>query len=109
MLRTHRKTKPTLALTLALALGITASPGRADDQANRATARELAGQAQDALERRDFVSANELFAKAHALVPAATLALGRARAEVGLGKLVSAHERYVAIVREGLRRARRTR
>ena len=70
--------------------------------ADRAAARALAFEANDALEGKDYAAAAERFARADALVHAPTLLLGLARADVGLGKLVAAHEAYARIVREGV-------
>lgn len=86
-----------------LVLGFVAAsaPAHADEAADRNTARELAGLGQDALEQKDYPRARELYGRALALLPAPTLALGVARADVGLGRLVAAHERYVGIVRQG--------
>jgi hypothetical protein len=70
--------------------------------ADKATARALAQQGQDALERRDFAVAADRFKRAGELVHVPTLELGLARAQVGLGKLVAAHEVYNRVVRETL-------
>ncbi len=70
--------------------------------ADRAAARALAFEANDALESKDYAAAAERFARADALVHAPTLLLGLARADVGLGKLVAAYEAYARIVREGV-------
>jgi hypothetical protein len=71
--------------------------------ADRMTARTLAVEGQTALERSDYRTASDRFARADALVHAPTLLLGLARAQAGLGKLVEAHESYQRIVREGVR------
>lgn len=70
--------------------------------ANRVAARALAFEANAALEKKDYATAAERFARADALVHAPTLLLGLARANVGLGKLVVAHGQYARIVREGV-------
>ena len=70
--------------------------------ADRATARSLAHEGFDAQQRGDYAVAVERFSRADALVHAPTLLLGMARAQVGLGKLVAAHETYQRIVREPL-------
>lgn len=93
---------PTLSTaTTIFALVALAPAARAAEpsDADRATARALAEQASDALEHKDFARAAELFGRADALVHAPTLALGFARAQAGLGKLVAAHETYTRIVR----------
>jgi hypothetical protein len=86
-------------------LGALAAPSMAYAQvadADRAAARALAFEANAALESKDYAAAAERFARADALVHAPTLLLGLARADVGLGKLVAAHEAYARIVREGV-------
>ena len=70
--------------------------------ADREQARELAGQGYEALQRKDFVAAEDLFRRADALVHAPTLELDHARALVGLGKLVEANERCQQVIREGV-------
>lgn len=70
--------------------------------ADRAAARALAFEANAALESKDYAAAAERFARADTLVHAPTLLLGLARADVGLGKLVAAHEAYARIGREGV-------
>lgn len=70
--------------------------------ADRATARTLAGEGQEALEKKDFTTAADRFARADSIIHAPTLQLGLARAQVGLGKLVAAQETYNRIGREGV-------
>jgi hypothetical protein len=70
--------------------------------ADRATARTLAQEGQDALDAKRYAAAAERFARADALVHAPTLLLGLARAQLGQGKLVEALENYNRIVREGV-------
>jgi hypothetical protein len=70
--------------------------------ADRATARTLAQEGQEALEAKKYAAAAERFARADTLVHAPTLLLGLARAQAGLGKLVEALENYNRIVREGV-------
>jgi hypothetical protein len=74
----------------------------AQTDADKATARELAKEGSDALEKKNFEVAADRFARADALFHAPTLVLGLARAQVGLGKLVAAQENYYAILREPL-------
>jgi hypothetical protein len=71
--------------------------------ADRATARGLAEEGKAALDRSDYRTAEERFARAEALIHAPTLLLELARAEAGLGKLVEAHENYQRILREGVK------
>ena len=51
---------------------------------------------------KDYERAAELFQQAEGLMHAPTLLLGLARAQAGLGKLVSAHETYIRVTREPL-------
>lgn len=64
------------------------------DEPRKAAARELAHQGTAALESGNHATAEELFRRAHELVPAPTLSLRRARALVQLGRLVEAAEVY---------------
>ncbi|MEO7330652.1 MAG: hypothetical protein ABI193_18905 [Minicystis sp.] len=89
----------------ALLLGVSLTPALASAQtsdADRATARNLASEGQDALEKNDFTTAADRFSRADALIHAPTLLLGLAHAQIGLGKLVTAQETYARIVREGV-------
>ncbi|WP_437728884.1 PEGA domain-containing protein [Sorangium sp. So ce861] len=69
--------------------------------ADRATARSLAVEGQEALDRKDFSAALDRFSRADAIIHAPTLLLGVARAQVGLGEWIAAQESYSRIVREG--------
>jgi hypothetical protein len=95
-----RRTCLVLAAAFALA-GLPASALAQSDE-DRATARALFFQAQEALSHNDFTAAADLFGRSDALMHAPTTSLGFARAQVGLGRLVGAHETYNRIVREGL-------
>jgi hypothetical protein len=77
---------------------------RADEPsaADRATARTLAQEGYVALRDKDYATAADRFGRAEALVHAPTLLRDLARAQVGLGKLVDAHENYSLIIREGV-------
>ncbi len=81
-----------------------ASPARADEpsSADRATARTLAQEGYVALRDKDYSTAADRFTRAVALVHAPTLLRDLARAQVGLGRLVDAHETYSLIIREGV-------
>jgi hypothetical protein len=70
--------------------------------ADRATARALAREGFEALKKDDFVTAEDSFRRADELVHAPTLVVDHARALVGLGRLVEAHERYSLVLREGV-------
>jgi hypothetical protein len=78
------------------------SPALAQTDSDKATARELAKDGADALEKKDFARAADRFTRADKLFHAPTLVLGLARAQVGLGKLVAAQENYHSILREEL-------
>jgi hypothetical protein len=70
--------------------------------ADRATARALAQQGQEAFDRQDFAMAADRFQRARQLISAPTIELGLAWAQVGLGRLVAAQETYNRILREGV-------
>jgi hypothetical protein len=55
-----------------------------------------------ALTRQDYSTGADRFQRALALVHAPTLLRDLARAQVGLGRLVDAHETYSLIIREGV-------
>ncbi len=102
----HSRFLRILNLTLALSAGslltnvnvALAEPTAAD----RATARTLAQEGYVALRDKDYATAADRFGRALALVHAPTLLRDLARAQVGLGKLVDAHENYSLIIREGV-------
>lgn len=83
---------------------VAASPrlSRGQSATDLERARALAGQGFEALNRKDYAAAEELFRRADQLVHAPTLVLDHARALVGLGKLVEGHERYEQVIREGV-------
>ena len=71
-------------------------------EADRATARSLASEGYDALERKDYATAVDRFRHADALVHAPTIGVDLARALVGVGRYVEAYERYELVIREGV-------
>jgi hypothetical protein len=71
-------------------------------EADRATARSLASEGYDALERKDYATAVDRFRHADALVHAPTISVDLARALIGLGRYVEAYERYELVIREGV-------
>jgi hypothetical protein len=92
-----------LSLAFALSLGMAASPeARAQSDADRATARSLGQEGQQAFEAKDYPTAEDRFRRADKMVHAPTLVLGLARALSGEGKYVEAQESYNRIIREGL-------
>jgi hypothetical protein len=70
--------------------------------ADRATARALAAEGNDALGRQDFTTAEDRFRRADALVHAPTLVVDHARALAGLGRFADAYRRYDLVLREGV-------
>jgi hypothetical protein len=92
-----------ISLAFALSLGLAASPeARAQSDADRATARSLGQEGQQAFENKDFPTAEDRFRRADKMVHAPTLVLGLARALTAEGKFVEAQESYNRIIREGL-------
>lgn len=94
----HRLVGPLLLGGLLIGRAAHAQPSEAD----RASARSLASEGYDALERKDYATAVDRFRHADALVHAPTISVDLARALVGQGKLVEAAERYQLVIREGL-------
>jgi hypothetical protein len=88
--------------TLMILLSITATARAEPSESDRAQARQLAAQGFGALQRKEYARAEDLLRRADALVHAPTLVLDEARALVGLGKLVEAHECYELVLREGV-------
>jgi hypothetical protein len=74
----------------------------APTDADRATARELAREGYEALEKKDYAVAEDRFRRADALVHAPTIVVDHARALVGMRRLVEAYERYALVIREGV-------
>lgn len=91
-----------MALALAASLGLSPAVVRADEAADRATARALASEGHQALLKKDFATALDRFRRANQLVRAPTLTVGAARALTGLGRLVEAEEAYQRVLREGI-------
>src|SRR6187399_717320 len=78
-----------------------ARPAYAQDNASdRATARGLAGEGYAALEKKDYVTAEDRFRRADELVHAPTLVLDRARALVGLGRFGEAYSAFQSVMAE---------
>jgi hypothetical protein len=99
--RRHAAVLRTIVLSTALALVLAPADASAQlSDADKASARALAQQGQDALDKRDFATAADRFARAGELVHAPTLVLGLARAQVGLGKWIAAEETYYRLVHE---------
>jgi serine/threonine protein kinase len=75
--------------------------------AEKAKARDLANAGYDALDKRDYVTAANRFTQADGIIHVATVRLGLARAQAGLGHLVDAETTYKKILAEGAPRRRR--
>lgn len=89
--------------TVLLLLVAQARLARAEDEASdRATARGLAGEGYAALEKKDYVTAEDRFRRADELVHAPTLVLDRARALIGLGRFGEGYAAYDSVIRETL-------
>ncbi len=92
-----------LSTAFALSLGMSIAPrAHAQSDADRATARSLGQDGQQALDNKDFATAEDRFRRADKMVHAPTLMLGLARALSAEGKFVEAQEAYNRIVRDGL-------
>jgi hypothetical protein len=81
-------------------------PGRgaqAQSDEDKAAARALATQGSEALKNGKFNEAIDLVSRAEAIVHAPTHLLMIARSQVGIGKLVSAQETYLKLMREELK------
>lgn len=98
--RTGRASLLALAMASALVLGPRVAHAQSDS--DRATARELGHQGQQALDAKDYKTAEDRFRRADKLVHAPTLELGLARALAGVHKFVESQETYNRIVREGV-------
>jgi hypothetical protein len=94
-----RRVIPFAALCGTLFLQLSARASESVDDATKNAARDLAQRAAQAYEAGDHATAQDLFHRAYALVPAPTLALREARALEKLGRLVEAVEAYVRTTR----------
>ncbi len=83
------------ALALLLVLSTSVGVAAPVDDATRDAARDLAHRAGKAFASGDYATAQDLYHRAYALLPAPTLSLREARALVKLGRLVEAVEAYV--------------
>lgn len=94
-------------VAVGLAMGAFALPARAQSDDDKSTARSLGQDGQDALDKKDFAKASDLFRRAvkifddaKAPVPP-TLLLGFARASAGKGTVIASQEAYNRIIRQG--------
>lgn len=97
-----RVTAASFAVAASLSLAAFALPAQAQSDDDRATARALGQEGQQAMEVKDYRTAEDRFRRADKLVHAPTLMLGLARALAGVGKYVEAQETYNRMIREGL-------
>ncbi len=102
ILRRTRPLRVVLAPLLAGALLVPRAAWAEPTEADRTTARSLASEGYDALERKDYETAVNRFRHADALVHAPTISVDLARALIGLGRYVEAYERYQLVIREGV-------
>jgi hypothetical protein len=89
------------SLLLAGSLTPTLALGQTSDT-DKATARDLTIEGYKSLESKDYAGALDRFTRADTLFHAPSVILGMARAQVGLGKLVSAQELYNRAAHETL-------
>lgn len=87
---------------VALAIVAAAPAAFAQSDADRATARQLGQDGEQALAAKDYKRAEDDFRRADSLIHAPTLLLGLARALAGESKYVEAQEAYQRIIREGV-------
>ncbi|HET9933998.1 MAG TPA: hypothetical protein VFQ35_25015 [Polyangiaceae bacterium] len=71
-------------------------------EGDRQVARALAAEGYEALQRKDYATAEDRFRRADKLVHAPTLIVDLARSLTGLGRLVEAYEYYELVLREGV-------
>lgn len=87
---------------VALAVVAAAPAALAQSDADRATARQLGQDGEQALAAKDYKRAEDDFRRADSLIHAPTLLLGLARALAGESRYVEAQEAYQRIIREGV-------
>lgn len=93
------KTLRTILVTV-LALTLWSSSAWGQSEADKTTARQLAVEAQSALDAGKHQEAADKFARAELLFHAPPLLVGLGRAYVGLGKYVEAMESFNKVIRE---------
>lgn len=91
-----------LSCFLAAVLFASTAQAAEPSEADRATARSLAREGYEALQKKDYERAEDRFRRADALVHAPTIVVDHARALTGLGRFVEACERYSLVIREGV-------
>jgi hypothetical protein len=90
------------AAVCATVLACTGGTALAQSDADRATARQLGQDGENALSAKDYKRAEDDFRRAESLIHAPTLLLGLARACAAQGKFLDAQEAYQRIIREGV-------
>jgi hypothetical protein len=103
MIRRSRLARAALVLAVSASLLLPGRAAQAQSDEDKAAARALATQGSEALKTGRFVEALDLVSRAEAIVHAPTHLLMIARSQVGLGKLVSAQETYLKLMREELK------
>jgi hypothetical protein len=102
MRRGSRPLSALLAIAISTSsLGIAPAAFAQASAADKATARQLGLDGEDALQKKDYKTAEEKFKRADSLYHALTLTLGLARAQAANGELVAAQESYNRILSEG--------
>jgi hypothetical protein len=102
MRRGSRPLSALLAFAISTAsLGVAPGAFAQATSADKATARQLGLEGEDALNKKDFKTAEDKFKRADAMYHALTLTLGLARAQAANGQLVAAQESYNRILNEG--------
>ena len=91
-----------LAIACAFGIGLASTVAFAQSDADRATARALAAEGFQALQRGDYDVAEDRFRRADTLVHAPTLVVDRGRALMGMRRYVAAQEQFELVLREGV-------
>ena len=89
-------------LAVVLAGSLWTASALAQSEADRATARHLGQQGQEALDAKDYKKSEDAFRRADGLYHAPTLVLGLARAQAAQGKVVEAWENYHRVILEAV-------
>lgn len=102
MRRGSRPLSALLAIAITTSwLGIAPAAFAQASAADKATARQLGLEGEDALQKKDYKTAEDKFKRADSIYHALTLTLGLARAQAANGELVAAQESYNRILSEG--------
>ncbi len=102
MRRGSRPLSALLAIAISTAaFGLAPAAHAQASAADKATARQLGLDGEDALQKKDYKTAEDKFKRADSIYHALTLTLGLARAQAANGELVAAQESYNRILSEG--------